>query len=52
MKYVHETHEDARKRFWEELPVLLDLGPWTKLVMMRLEAIAPPAKEIPFEYPW
>ena len=52
VKYVHETHEDARKRFWEELPVLLDLGPWTKLVMMRLEAIAPPAKEIPFEYPW
>lgn len=51
VKYLHETHEDARKKFWEALPVFLDLGPWTKLVMQRIDAITPSGPEIKFSYP-
>jgi hypothetical protein len=36
---LKQTHQEARQKFWDELPGIYSLAPWTELEQMRTAAI-------------
>lgn len=36
---LKQTHQEARQKFWDDLPGIYDLAPWTELEQMRTAAI-------------
>ncbi|KAF7353910.1 hypothetical protein MVEN_01077100 [Mycena venus] len=41
LEALRKTHQDARQAFWDKLPEMYDLPPWTELEQMKTKAIGP-----------